>query len=536
MAIVQISRIQQRKGLTQDLPQLAGAELGWAIDERRLFIGNGTLQEGAPVIGNTEVLTEFSNILEFQTAYTYKGQAAGYTVQTGSTPSNPVSQSIQSRLDSYAVVTDFGAVGDGVTDDTAAINRALFQLYCRQSNPQVRRSLFFPAGVYLINESILIPPYAKLYGEGALSSIIRLDESSDISTLNAFVARTADSNQEYGVNIGSNSATPPTDIEISGIGFESQQGTDIFLVDTATNIAFNNVSFLGPLVYDDIKTPAARLDIAGVRFNSTASIKTNNVTFDQCQFAGLTYGIATGEPVQGVRVTNSRFDILYQGVYLGAPPFDSTAGGPNGFAVLHNEFQNIFQEGIIIDSCSYNMTGYNIFLDNVAEGGSITVGSTTFTTNPTSIIRIEADNNVSIGDMFLRDDIEALTYPRISLNETQSIATDNGARMFVGNYKRNAGLVTDLGGGVTNAALFTVQTGESQAFKVDYTFVRGTVKRYGRFVVVANPTLNYTDDFTENSSTGLTLGVTQVGSTITITGTTTAGSNGSFYYSITYLD
>ena len=59
MAIVQISRITQRKGLQENLPQLAGAEFGWSIDERRLFIGNGTLQEGAPVIGNTEILTEF---------------------------------------------------------------------------------------------------------------------------------------------------------------------------------------------------------------------------------------------------------------------------------------------------------------------------------------------------------------------------------------------------------------------------------------------------------------------------------------------
>ena len=63
MAIVQISRITNRKGLQENLPQLAGAELGWSIDSRRLFIGNGTLQEGAPVIGNTEILTEFSEII-----------------------------------------------------------------------------------------------------------------------------------------------------------------------------------------------------------------------------------------------------------------------------------------------------------------------------------------------------------------------------------------------------------------------------------------------------------------------------------------
>ena len=63
MAIVQISRITNRKGRQENLPQLAGAELGWSINTRQLYIGNGTLQEGAPVIGNTEILTEFSEIV-----------------------------------------------------------------------------------------------------------------------------------------------------------------------------------------------------------------------------------------------------------------------------------------------------------------------------------------------------------------------------------------------------------------------------------------------------------------------------------------
>jgi len=121
VAIVQVSRITQRKGLEQDLPQpLAGAEFGWAVDQRRLFIGNGTLADGAPIVGNTEVLTEFSDVLAYTNQYTYKGDAAGYTVQTGVTSGSPITQSLQARLDSYAVVTDFGAVGDGITqlDDT----------------------------------------------------------------------------------------------------------------------------------------------------------------------------------------------------------------------------------------------------------------------------------------------------------------------------------------------------------------------------------------------------------------------------------
>jgi len=60
MAVIQISKIQVRRGLQENLPQLASGELGWSIDERRLYIGNGTLTEGAPEVGVTEILTEYS--------------------------------------------------------------------------------------------------------------------------------------------------------------------------------------------------------------------------------------------------------------------------------------------------------------------------------------------------------------------------------------------------------------------------------------------------------------------------------------------
>ncbi len=59
MAIVQISKIQQRSGNIVDLPQLDNAELGWASDARRLFIGNDNNITG---VENVEVLTSYSTI------------------------------------------------------------------------------------------------------------------------------------------------------------------------------------------------------------------------------------------------------------------------------------------------------------------------------------------------------------------------------------------------------------------------------------------------------------------------------------------
>ena len=270
MAIVQISKIQHRRGLKENLPNLGSAELAWALDTRQLYIGNGTLQEGAPSIGNTEILTQYSNFLAIEGAYTYKGLAAGYVVQTGPAGS-PVSQTLQTWMDQWASVKDFGAVGDGVTDDSEAINRALYQLYCRDTNEEVRRALFFPAGVYYTSETIIIPPYARLVGEGSNSSVIKLHVSGDLSSQSAYCARTVDNAQQTGCNILSGAATiGPGYVEISSLGFavDSTAVTDVFLVEDATFCTFTDSSFTGPLT--DLTT--ASDDIAGVRFSSSAGL------------------------------------------------------------------------------------------------------------------------------------------------------------------------------------------------------------------------------------------------------------------------
>ena len=62
MAIIQISRIQQRTGNLAETPQLATGELGWADDARRLFIGNDVTRAGDSTPNNTEILTQYSNI------------------------------------------------------------------------------------------------------------------------------------------------------------------------------------------------------------------------------------------------------------------------------------------------------------------------------------------------------------------------------------------------------------------------------------------------------------------------------------------
>jgi hypothetical protein len=529
VAIVQISQITNRKGLDINLPQLAGAELGWSVDTRQLYIGNGTLEEGAPVIGNTEILTEFSDILNFTNTYTYKGEAAGYVAQTGPTAGTPVTQSLQSWLDQFATVKDFGAVGDGVADDTAAINRALYQLFCREVNPQIRRSLFFPGGVYRVTSAIKIPPYATLWGEGNNSSVIAMDDG-----VADYVARTADSLQNIGVNIGDAGATPPEYITITNMGFtHSDPEQDVFLVQDAVNCRFQNVGFRGASVLADLDSDAN--GSIGVSFASTSALVCEQITFDGCVFSGLVWGINTDQQIKGVTVSTSLFDTLYRGVVLGTAAV--TNGGPTGTRIVGNMFDNIYAEGIIFGSnlvLAINASGHNIFYDV----GNHFTGATG--TPATSIISIQSNNNVSISDLFARTDAFATTYPRIDLNNTVSIATTNGGQLAMGTYTRESGQLATLTDNDTGT-VFDLDATAIRAFSVNYTIVRNFSYRTGTIIVASDIGdsslgISSSDDYVENNNTGITLTVDQAGDTVSlIYSATNAGTNATMTYSITYL-
>ena len=592
MAILQISRITQRKGLEQDLPQpLAGAELGWAIDERKLYIGNGELAEGAPVVGNTEVLTEFSDLLSYVTAYTYQGDAAGYTVQTGATSGNPVTQSIQARLDSYAIVKDFGATGDGVTDDTAAINRALYQLYCRQTNTQIRRSLFFPAGTYLVTDTILVPPFAQLYGEGSNSSIISFQVNNWVTltpyasgvmvyyTVNGnyyrsksvvpaedpaspgspiaptnttyweqqdlpeYVIQTADSLQQTGVSIGTNGALPPQNIEMINMAVKTaNQGNgttvlhNVCLVDRTSQVSFEQVNFQGPFTTADGNTEIDAL--ACVHFNSSPSLPCVQINFSGCKFSGATYGIMTDHVIKGCTISGGYFDTLFQGVMLDTEP--------TGVRIVENIFDNIYHEAIVITGATLNASAYNIFYD---------VGNIFLDIVTTPVIDIDADNNISVGDLFERTTADSISHPRIALNNTGSVVLGMNIRgisyiidgaandtianqMQLGEYTRTTG-VADVLTDNTAEDLFVVNTGLSDpivAFNIDYTITRSTSYRSGTMSIISGTGFTYSDDYAENSSTGITLLAAQAGGNVTVSYTSSStGDPGTIKYSITHL-
>lgn len=270
MAITQISQIQIRRGLQQDLPQLASGELGWSLDTQRLYIGNGTIAEGAPVQGVTEVLTQYSNFLGSTIKYTFAGTPSGYTSQTGISPTLPIQQSLQDRLDQFVTVKNFGAVGDGITDDTAAINRAIQQIYVSSLNSShinVRRAIRFPAGSYKVTSTILVPPNCYLLGEGKNNTLIFSATVTPVTT--------CDSLFQSGGSLGFNGAVLPSYITVIDMAFQAPTSVPVALITSASEVDFERVRFIGGTYGVSITGTSSDIDLINNEYDGYATAPTN---------------------------------------------------------------------------------------------------------------------------------------------------------------------------------------------------------------------------------------------------------------------
>ena len=195
MAVVQISRIQVRRGRINSgtgLPQLASGEMAWAIDSQELYIGNGAVSEGSPAVGNTKVLTQKDLETQFNILNTIKHiyRATDPSIATGPTANNPTTRVLQNKLDDVVSAYDFGVTGNGIADDTIALQRAINQLFLNPTTKssgtsviakQTRVTLVLQAGVYNISSTLYVPAYASIVGAGADKTFIYYNPVSTVT-------------------------------------------------------------------------------------------------------------------------------------------------------------------------------------------------------------------------------------------------------------------------------------------------------------------------------------------------------------------
>lgn len=81
-----------------------------------------------------------------------------------------VTRTIESRLRETVSVKDYGAVGDGVTNDTTAFTNALNYLASRVTSEVGGGVLYVPQGIYKLSQALALPIGVDIIGDGIVNS------------------------------------------------------------------------------------------------------------------------------------------------------------------------------------------------------------------------------------------------------------------------------------------------------------------------------------------------------------------------------
>ena len=407
MAVVQISRIQIRRGQKNagsGLPQLASGELGWAVDTQELFIGNGSVSEGSPAVGNTKVLTQYDNIFTLADSYTYR--EADAFLLTGGTVDSPVRRSLQARLDDRVSVRSFGLTGQVSQIATVRLQAAIDQLYLNDAikgSAQSRVILHLEPGIYVIDGPIYIPPYTTLVGAGADKTIIRtLTASVDMfTTINgdSIVGTPAS-------NASTTTINQPTRIRLEGMTLETTVPNKALVLNNCKNSVFKDVKFSGPWVSG---SAVAVADVA-IQMNSlSGAVETKNNVFEDCTVNGFAYAVISDWDIHNNSWSNCEFYDLAYGIAFGTQliSLDILEGSGKQIGPYNNRWNN----------CKFNDINKNAAWvkygkGNVSENNFYTMVGTEgaaeyLATN--SILKYQTPGNSSIGDYFSRTAVLSYT-------------------------------------------------------------------------------------------------------------------------------
>lgn len=247
------------------------------------------------------------------------------------TEDSVTTRTVQSKLEDSVNVRDYGAVGDGVADDTAALNAALAAAV----------HVFVPANTILkITSTITIPNNRTLEGSDRVSSEIRI--SGNISGLNV---------KRY---------TTLKNLRIRG---SSAMGTDKYHVGlgTAGDSARSNIvnCFIGGNTVE-AGDPSFSLD-GGVAIKGGITFLNNIV---DCYIVAARAGIELSGVVNAIRIAGTECQACST---HGASIFQA-----NGVVLSQCTFENNFKQGLVIgDSRACVLNGCYFEFNNRSPHGDI---------------------------------------------------------------------------------------------------------------------------------------------------------------------
>jgi hypothetical protein len=245
-----------------------------------------------------------------------------------------VAESVQTKLRQYVSVKDYGAVGDGTTDDTTAIQNAL----------NASLNVYFPEGTYLVSSTLTLRTRHHIYGANAQAST--LQANTDITVLSAT------DKQRIVIE----------DLEIFGVGKATATNSGIQLVNTPYCvfsriyvIGFNRGVYMkagGASPFSNYSNTIRESTIIYNNFNIDCEAESNNLTLIACTFGG------TGSSY-GVRFKDS-----------------------NTLAIFGGDCEGVTTSCVYIDSAAPLVTGFGLvvsgvhFESNTSSAGDIVFGVT----------------------------------------------------------------------------------------------------------------------------------------------------------------
>ncbi len=342
MAVVQISKIQIRRGLKNTfsgVPQLSSAEMAWAVDTQELFIGNGAVSEGAPYVGNTKIITEHDNLLDLANSYRFANNDTSIL--------DSIPRSLQNKLDEYVSVKDFGAIGNGIADDTVFFQNALDNLF-QNFDPNYKKILLIPNGEYVLNSDLRIPSGAIIEGETVHGAKLQIGSNS--IRLKSF------DNKEF---VDFNSTIRAENIKISNLTLLRTTGS--YVLSGIRNSIFDSVIFKGDYELGDA-VPSLTTESSAVYWqNPSLGVAVDNLYFKDCVFENNSLSIKVEQTdvfETNVKFTGCKFYINHVGLAV-----FGVQGQSNDWSITDCEFEQTANEAIRISQGKNTLIRDTVFKD-----------------------------------------------------------------------------------------------------------------------------------------------------------------------------
>lgn len=490
MAVIQISKIQQRRGQTAltGFPQLSSGEFGWSIDTQELYIGNGSVDEGAPAVGNTQLITEH-NINNF-----FKYADNGYQYKDDS---RARFRTIQSKLDDNLNLNDIADI------TTITEHSEVFRIGIEMA-VETGKPLIIPEGNYAVTATIKIPSFVELRGAGSQKTVIyNVGTSSIFQTVNGN-GITFDEGIESYATVG-----VPRNIRINGFTFVSSatNAAPIMQLDCIADSFIEECEFVGDIEASAVSSAFA----SGINFRDVSSYPSNltkDVTVRGCTFYKLGAAISSEYDISDILIRDSKFYFLNEGVVFGKNlvGIEGQKYGAQHVNITDNKFDTINRQAVYSGSTSTtyytNISSNNNYYYRVGNNGQGDGPAN----QAYEVIHFGAYGNYSNSDTFDRLNQINLNSVYLTQNSTATVKSIISGPAVITPKSPLTYDITDTGSSVPmfvfpRSTYQYKNTPSNQIITVDYTINKPSISmiRKGSLdVIINNTSATVKDSYTTN--------------------------------------